>query len=47
MGKMKLPIEISDFKTVIEYRDSNGISYSLVDKSIFIYQVLNESSMVM
>lgn len=43
---MQLPIGISDFRKLIEHRDPQNHPYSFVDKSLFIKDVLDDSSNV-
>lgn len=38
---MNIPIGISDFRTLIEYRNAAGIPYLFIDKSMFVKEILD------
>ena len=43
---MKPPIGISDFRKLIEFKDSKGDPYLFVDKSLFVKEIIEDPSNV-
>ena len=43
---MQYPIGVSDFRKLVTTRNTDGVPYTFVDKTLFIHDILNDSTEV-